>query len=316
MTRHIIPISGKDSLATAIVQMAMEPNLHYEFVFNQTGSELPETFAWLSKVEQTLGIHIHRIGADLEGIIASYNYFLPSATARYCTRLSKIEPFEAWIGTSPAFVYFGIRADEDRGGYDNSKKPWITPVMPLQTYKMGLKEVYAICKSKDLMPPQFLWIELIEVVSARFPGIDLEQALGAVVYYMLFAGRTRANCFHCWGQRQYEFAWLLYTHPELFDKAEWYESQGSKAGETATYNFLGMDVEYTKGDKSFTWIQGTPLSWIRANARKIMLKRADVVTKIIQNALGTGKIDFGSITEANTESEVLNVTSCGLFCGK
>ena len=103
MTRHIIPISGKDSLATAIVQMAMEPNLHYEFVFNQTGSELPETFPWLSKVEETLGIHIHRIGADLEGIIASYNYFLPSATARYCTRQSKIEPFEDWIGTSPAF---------------------------------------------------------------------------------------------------------------------------------------------------------------------------------------------------------------------
>ena len=116
-SRHIIPISGKDSLATAIVQMGLYPDLPYEYVFNMTGAELPETIAWLDKVERVLGISIHRIGADLEGIIAGFGYFLPSAMSRYCTRLAKIEPFECWIGESPATVYFGIRADEDRGGY-------------------------------------------------------------------------------------------------------------------------------------------------------------------------------------------------------
>lgn len=314
--RHIIPISGKDSLATAIVQMSMEPNIYYEFAFNQTGSELPETFEWLSKVEATLGIHIHRIGSDLEAIIESFGYYLPSAQSRYCTRMSKVEPLEEWVGETPATVYFGIRADENRGGYDNTKKPWITPSMPLQKYGLGIKEVYAICKSKDLMPPMFVWKELVDIVNARFPLIDLKAALGEIVYYMLFAGRTRANCFHCWGQRQYEFAWLFYTHPDLFAKAEWYEHQGSKAGEIAKMDFLGTEWEYVKGDKSFTWVKDTPLSYVRANARKLLLKRADVVSKIIHDALNVGKIDFGAITEKDAASEVLNVTSCGLFCGK
>lgn len=41
--RHIIPISGKDSLCTAIVQRQAEA-LEYEYLFNPTGSELPEVF--------------------------------------------------------------------------------------------------------------------------------------------------------------------------------------------------------------------------------------------------------------------------------
>jgi hypothetical protein len=53
--RHIIPISGKDSLATALTQIAKEPNIGYEFMFNPTGEELPEVFVWIEKVEKYLG---------------------------------------------------------------------------------------------------------------------------------------------------------------------------------------------------------------------------------------------------------------------
>jgi len=45
--RHIMPISGKDSLATALFQLAYEPDRPYEFMFNPTGAELPEVFTWL-----------------------------------------------------------------------------------------------------------------------------------------------------------------------------------------------------------------------------------------------------------------------------
>ena len=41
--RHIIPISGKDSLATAISQRARFPDVPYEYVYNDTRMELPET---------------------------------------------------------------------------------------------------------------------------------------------------------------------------------------------------------------------------------------------------------------------------------
>lgn len=113
--RHIIPISGKDSLATAIVQTTREPNLDYEFIYNDTRMELPETYEWISKVELTLGITITRAGKNLEAIIAEQG-ILPSPKTRYCTRLAKIFPMQDFIGKDSATVYIGIRADEDRTG--------------------------------------------------------------------------------------------------------------------------------------------------------------------------------------------------------
>ena len=47
--RHIIPISGKDSLSTALVQLAKQPEIDYEFMFNPTGQELPTTDSHLNR---------------------------------------------------------------------------------------------------------------------------------------------------------------------------------------------------------------------------------------------------------------------------
>ncbi len=123
-TRHLIPISGKDSLATALFQTVHEPR-DYEFFYNDNGAELPETYAWLDKVEKAKGWNIQRLGSDLEGIIAGFD-FLPSAQARYCTRLSKIKPMDDWIKDDKAIVYYGLRADEDGIGYQKSTTD-ITP---------------------------------------------------------------------------------------------------------------------------------------------------------------------------------------------
>jgi hypothetical protein len=41
--RHIILISGKDSLATALVQIQRSPDLPYELVHNEVKWDLPET---------------------------------------------------------------------------------------------------------------------------------------------------------------------------------------------------------------------------------------------------------------------------------
>ena len=52
-----------------------------------------------------------------------YSGFLPSPQARWCTRKLKIEPFERYVGSAPAFSYIGIRADEQRQGYIPKKPP-------------------------------------------------------------------------------------------------------------------------------------------------------------------------------------------------
>src|SRR5580693_4992308 len=109
--RHIIPISGKDSLATAIWQRTLAPDLPYEFVFNDTRAELPDTYEWLDRVETTLGIRIERIGKCLREIIREQG-IIPSPRLRFCTKYAKIFPMNRAIGSDHATVYFGLRADE------------------------------------------------------------------------------------------------------------------------------------------------------------------------------------------------------------
>ena len=50
--RHIIPISGKDSLATALTQISKEHNIDYEFMFRRaeengcTENFFRDTLSW------------------------------------------------------------------------------------------------------------------------------------------------------------------------------------------------------------------------------------------------------------------------------
>lgn len=116
--------------------------------------ELPETYAWLDQVEQATGWEIARIGRDLERVIRGFNY-LPAHRNRYCTRMTKIEPMEEFIGGDDAIVYYGLRADEERVGFRPSKKSRITPSYPLRDLGIDLHGVWTILETKDLLPPFF-----------------------------------------------------------------------------------------------------------------------------------------------------------------
>jgi 3'-phosphoadenosine 5'-phosphosulfate sulfotransferase (PAPS reductase)/FAD synthetase len=142
--RHIIPISGKDSLATAIVQTARAPGLAYEYIYNDTRMELPDTYAWMDKVEEVLGITIIRAGKSLAQIIAEQK-ILPSPRARYCTKYAKIYPMRDYIGKDKATIYIGIRADEDRPGAQETKN--LTVRYPLKEMGVNLPLVYRLVRS-------------------------------------------------------------------------------------------------------------------------------------------------------------------------
>src|SRR5690349_18862155 len=111
MARHICLISGKDSLAATVVQKRLDPDLPYEYVFNPTGWDLPDTVLWLTKVERYLGQKILRIGGDLNSICKEAG-MLPSINSRFCTRKAKIEPLKQFLRGDMAHVYYGLRADE------------------------------------------------------------------------------------------------------------------------------------------------------------------------------------------------------------
>ena len=297
--RHIIPISGKDSCATAIVQMALHPELEYELFFNDIGSELPETYAWLDLVEKKLGKPITRVGKSLEEVIFKHG-ILPSAHVRFCTRESKIEPMEKYIGKELATIYFGIRADEDRVGYQSMKHN-IIPVYPLKENGLDLSAIYSILDKHELRPPKFFWNRLYSIVSAKLDkkhangffklssSVDVFAKMPPQVFDDLFAWRSRSNCYFCFFQRLYEWVGLLEHHPKLFDRAQEIEES------------VGNDEQ----EKPFTWNQGHSLSKIRKNADRILVKRAVQILRFIENRRTDQYLP-----------DMLALTSCGLFCGK
>lgn len=290
--RYIIPISGKDSLTTAIIQTAREDR-EYEYVFNPTGLELPEVFDWLDSIEVKLGINIERVGNPLKPIIEANNYFLPSQRARYCTRQSKIEPMVKWIGDTKAKVYYGIRADENRTGFNNSTSPNIEPVYPLVDMGIDLKGVYLILNRYNLKPPTFFWEEIYQRVKNKL-GYDPKPMLPEWVFDMLFSWRSRPNCDRCYNQRYYEWIGLMEHHPDRFWEAESWEHKGS--------------------DGDYTWSSNQKsLKELASEADKIKNKRVKAIIKSIKQF---EQYSLFEDEDRNRTFDVLAATSCGLFCGK
>lgn len=228
--RHIVPVSGgKDSAAMAIYLRMNYPEIDAEYVFSDTDCELPETYAFLEKLQALLGKEIHRINAldymNIErkpgrkafDVILNelYGGFLPSPRARWCTGILKIKPFEQFVGDTTAFSYIGIRADEDREGYVAKKPPKLSqkqniiPVYPFKDDGITLADVKQLLEDSGLgLPEYYTW-------------------------------RSRSGCFFCFYQQIGEWQGLKEYHPELFEQAKTYEK--------------------TTGNKKFTWVEGRSL---------------------------------------------------------
>jgi 3'-phosphoadenosine 5'-phosphosulfate sulfotransferase (PAPS reductase)/FAD synthetase len=245
--RHIVPLSGgKDSTALAIFMLQEYPHLPLEFLFTDTGAELPETYEYFKKFETIFGVKVTRMTAlelprfkarEKDGRRVPFDYildevysgFLPNPQARWCTRALKIQPFEHFVGDDQTYSYIGIRGDEYRVGYGGvgknhssafsperrakpvtmSGKPNIRPVYPFKDRGFGLEDIKRI--------------------------LD-ESGLGLPAYY---EWRSRSGCFFCFYQQIGEWQGLKERHPHLFEKAKTYER--------------------VEGDVAYTWSEGRSL---------------------------------------------------------
>jgi hypothetical protein len=288
MIRHIIPISGKDSLTTALVQLAREPNNDYEFIFNDTGAEFPDTKQWIKKIEDKKGWKIQRIEGNLEDIILKNKGFLPSPRSRYCTREAKIKPMVKFLGKETCFLYYGLRFDEPtRVGYVPVADDNIKPVFPLRELMIDIRGVFNILSAHDLLPPDYRWYRLEKEVSCLFKGEIWRKAFKPWEISQLFAGRVRDNCYFCFFQRQSEHLWLLETHPDLFEKA----------------------LKFEKDD--YSWRSEFSLSELKSNKtlqEKIFNFKKKQTYKKINDRLFSNSFTF--------EDNEISSTSCGLLCGK
>ena len=233
--RHIVSLSGgKDSTALAIYMDRCYPQIPVEYVFCDTGCELPETYEYLERLEALLGAKVTRVTAlDKLGVASKpgrnpfdmylneiYGGFLPSPRTRWCTRVLKIEPFEAYVGKGQAFSYIGIRADEKREGYKAKKPPVlskranITPIYPFKDDGLDFDDIKQLLEESGLGLPQY------------------------------YKWRSRSGCYFCFYQQIGEWQRLKEYHPNFFEDAKNYEK-----------------VE--KG-KKFTWNEGRTLEDIAA----------------------------------------------------
>jgi hypothetical protein len=205
--RHILSLSGgKDSTALAIFMRDRIPEM--EYVFCDTGEELPETYEYLDRLEVFLGKRINRLNPDrpFRHYLQIYRGVLPDARARWCTRKLKIEPFERFVGDSPCYSYVGIRADEPhRKGYI-STKPNITAQYPFIEAGIVKQDVYKILE---------------------------ESGLGIPKYY---EWRSRSGCYFCFFQQRIEWVGLLENHPDLYENATIYERKDDTTGESYTWS--------------------------------------------------------------------------------
>jgi len=204
--RHILSLSGgKDSSALAVFMRDKVENM--EYVFCDTGKELTETYEYLNKLEAFLGKPIVRLNAErgFDHYLKIYGQYLPSPQMRWCTKVLKIRPFEAYVGDDAVYSYVGLRADENRQGYI-STKPNIIPLYPFREHGLREDDIYRLLEDSGLgLPEYYKW-------------------------------RTRSGCWFCFFQRKHEWVGLKKNHPELFEAAKKYEKTNPETGERYTWS--------------------------------------------------------------------------------
>ena len=244
--RHILSFSGgKDSTALGVYLIQNYPDIaeRLELVFCDTGAELPETYDYIRKFETVMGVDVTFINAlDMLGIGDKrgrtpfdvilqeyYGQFLPSPQMRWCTRILKIKPFEAYVGYDRAYSYIGIRAEENRLGYQKSGSGTSS-----QEQGTGSTKPIAISEKQNIIP----------VYPFKEDGLVLDDVkelledcgLGMPPYYKW---RSRSGCYFCFYQQIGEWQGLKENHPKLFEKAKEYEKE--------------------EGGRKYTWAQGRSL---------------------------------------------------------
>lgn len=156
--RHVLGISGgKDSAALAIYLSKKFPSLEMTYYFCDTGKELQETTDLVDRLENYLGKPIQRLVAEeakknssddpFDHFLKMYRGYLPSSTARWCTKKLKLEPFEQFVGDIPTVSYVGIRNDENREGYISRKKT-IQSIFPFR------RNIWSEDVTKSLLVPE------------------------------------------------------------------------------------------------------------------------------------------------------------------
>ena len=194
--KHIVALSGgKDSTAMALRLADVEPR-KYIYVCTPTGDELPTMINHWNRLESILGQPIIKVDGVTLGDLISHWSSLPSNKARWCTRVLKIERYNAWLADQDDIIsYVGLRADEQgRAGMDFDDEA-ITIRFPLREWGWGESDVWDYLLKRDVKIPD------------------------------------RTDCARCYDQTLGEWWKLWRDYPDIYSDAEKQEARISKIRE-------------------------------------------------------------------------------------
>lgn len=212
--QHVLGLSGgRDSAALAVYMRQFHPEIEMSYFFTDTGKELPEVYDFLGRLEGVLGKPVCRLNPDrdFDFWLKRYKNFLPSAQTRWCTRMLKIRPFEAWVkpmleAGDRVVSYVAIRADEGyREGYTSTNDNLVVR-LPFKEAGIDKKQVIEILEGSGLGLPRY------------------------------YEWRSRSGCTFCFFQQKIEWVRLMEQHPDAFREAQAYEKTAIESGSPFTWS--------------------------------------------------------------------------------
>jgi 3'-phosphoadenosine 5'-phosphosulfate sulfotransferase (PAPS reductase)/FAD synthetase len=265
--RHILALSGgKDSAALAVYMRDKYPELELEYVFTDSGCELPETYEYLDRIRAVLNIDITVIRPEkswenywsLAKVkrtkFGNYTY-LPTPKNRWCTEVLKLIPYDEWLikhyPNHTIHSYVGLRADEKRE-------------------RTGFKAAKA-----DIIS-HFPFIE-DGLTYGDIESLLNQSGLGFPSYYKW---RTRSGCYFCFYQTKREWLGLYENHPDLYMKASKYETIIPEAGIRFTWcDDMSLQELLLQKDKIMSDKSGS-----NVNNGKTVLKLTEVLSNVFNKA--------------------------------
>jgi len=216
--KHVLALSGgKDSAALAVFMREKYPKIPLEYIFIDSGCELPETYEYLDRIQAILNINIIKIGGankddrkDFKWWLKEKNNYLPSALNRWCTDVLKLKPYSKWLfenySNNIIHSYVGLRADEK-----NKRKGYID--------------------NSGIIVPHFPFVENF-LVYDDIKAILENSGIGFPLYYKW---RTRSGCYFCFYQSKQEWLGLYDNHKDLFWEASSMEKIDLLTGKKFTW---------------------------------------------------------------------------------
>jgi len=216
--RHILALSGgKDSAALAVYMREKYPEIPLEYVFIDSGCELPETYDYLNKIRAIINVKIKKIGGadrkdrrDFKWWLKEKNDYLPSPLNRWCTEVLKLKPYSKWLTENCSdrviHSYVGLRADEKR-----DRKGYLDKSGTIITHRPFIDDTLVYDDIKFLLE---------------------NSGIGFPSYYKW---RTRSGCYFCFYQTKHEWIGLYDNHEDLFWDAASMEKIDSISGKKFTW---------------------------------------------------------------------------------